>query len=157
DPTFLVRADGDTLAALFLTAPATVDVRPRGTGALEGSVTPMWDDGAVRLALRRNAEPPLRTDVFARTATGSGPPRLTRGAQTVLDVRGTYRADVRDAGGAAVGWVRVRISPYQAAPRIYDGVLPRTIGEDLVAATAAALDSEVDWIEDHALDVYRGT
>ena len=53
--------------------------------------------------------------------------------------------------------LRVRISPYQTAPRIYEAALPTTIPPPLAAATAAALDAEVDWIESHATNVYRGT
>ena len=82
---------------------------------------------------------------------------LSRNAQTVLDVRGTYRAALRDAKGGETGWLRVKVTPYAESPRIYDGVLPAEVGPGLAAATAVALGSEIDWIENHALNVYRGT
>jgi len=50
----------------------------------------------------------------------------------------------------------VRIGPYQPAPRIYDGVLPSDFPAGLAVAAAVAVGSEVDWIEAHAIDVYRG-
>jgi hypothetical protein len=43
------------------------------------------------------------------------------------------------------------------SPRIYDGVLPSDVGPGVAAATAVALSSEIDWIESHTFDVYRGT
>src|SRR5436853_27601 len=85
------------------------------------------------------------------------PPVLSRIAQTSVDVRGTYRAVVRNAQGGEVGWLRVKISPYQESPRIYDGVLPSDVAPGTAAAIAVALCSEIDWIENHTLDVNRGT
>jgi hypothetical protein len=99
---------------------------------------------------------PLRSDVFARQQGGS-PATLTRAAQTVLDVRGVYEAPVRDPHGKQVGWLRVRVSPYQAAPRIYEATLPGNVSPVLAAGAVAALDAEIDWIEAHTVNVYRGT
>ena len=153
-PTFVLQADGKRVGSLQVTAPGSVEVRD---GSVPGArVEPSWKDGAVRFALRTAGGPSLSTDVFSRVGAGLGPSVLSRRAQTILDVRGTYRADVRDATGHPVGWLRVRISPYQAAPRIYDGVLPGDVDLGLAAATGAALGSELDWIEAHVLDVYRG-
>jgi hypothetical protein len=81
---------------------------------------------------------------------------LSSQAQTVLDVRGTYRAQLQDSTGAAVGWLRVQISPYQAATRIYDGVVPPSLNGPLATAAVALVDYDVDYIEGHALDVYQG-
>ena len=74
----------------------------------------------------------------------------------MIDVRGTYQAALRDAKGAPVGWLRVRVGPYLPAPRIFEGVVPAAVDPALSAAAAVALDAEIDWIEAHALDVYRG-
>jgi len=153
-PSFVLREDDRTLARLWLTAPARVEVR--SAEAPESEVEPSWDENALRLTLRPASGAPLRTDVFERTAPGTGPPVLSRAAQSVLDVRGAYRAVLRDTKGAPAGWLRVRVGPYQEAPRIYDGVLPDGVSPGLAAATAVALGSEIDWIEDHALNVYRG-
>jgi len=158
-PTLVLTEKNGTVAGLWLTAPATVEVRSgtSTTATSLGSVEPSWEDNAIRLTLHAAAEGPFDTDLFARQTTGGGPPVLSRIAQSVLDVRGAYRAALRDTKGAEAGWLRVKISPYQESPRMYDGVLPVAISPGLAAATAVALGSEIDWIEDHALDVYRGT
>jgi len=158
-PTFVLRREGEAISALWRAAPGEVRVRASAarTAALIGTVEPSHEDGAVRLTLHPAGAAPLRTDVLERTSPGGGPPRLTRTAQTVLDVRGTYRAEVRDAAGKPAGWLRVRIGPYQPAPRIYDGVLPSEVPPGLAVAAVVAVGSEIDWIEDHALNVYRGT
>jgi hypothetical protein len=158
-PSFVVTSDGQTVADLSLTAPATVQVRSGGgAGApVLGAVEPSWEDNAIRLTLRPSGDAILRSDLFARTVTGGGPPVLSRNAQSVIDVRGTYRAALRDAKGGETGWLRVKVTPYAESPRIYDGVLPADVGPGLAAATAVALGSEIDWIEGHTLDVYRGT
>jgi hypothetical protein len=158
-PTFVVRHDGQPVADLWLTAPATVEVRPSHApdGTAAAAVDPTWEDNAIRLTARPTSGPALKTDLFARTGSGGGPPALSRVAQTTVDVRGAYRAALRDPKGAEVGWLRVRISPYQEAARIYDGVLPGDLGTGLTAALVTALGSEIDWIESHTLDVNRGS
>ena len=156
--TFVVRGDGQTIAGLWLGAPGDVEVRASASrrAPLVGTIAATHDDGALRLSLVAAGGQPLRTDVLQRTAPGGGPPVLTRAVQTVVDVRGTYRGELRDAAGHSVGWLRVRIGPYLPAPRIYDGVLPADLPPGVAVATAVALGSEIDWIEAHALDVYRG-
>src|SRR5437763_10194479 len=152
-PTFVLTRDGQTVAGLWLTAPATVRVRG-GRSPMSPIVTdvdPSWDDNAISLTLRPAGGALLRTSTFERTVTGGGPPVLSRIAQTSVDVRGTYRAVVRNAQGGEVGWLRVKISPYQESPRIYDGVLPSDVAPGTAAAIAVALCSEIDWIENHTL------
>jgi len=158
-PTLVLTEKNGSVTGLWLTAPATVEARAgtSGTAPRAGLVEPSWEDNAIRLTLRTAAEDKIQTDVFARQATGGGPLALSRVAQSILDVRGVYRAALRDAKGAEAGWLRVRISPYQESMRIYDGLLPAAVGPALAAAAAVALASEIDWIEDHALDVYRGS
>ncbi len=153
EPTFVLEVADETPVAFWLPAPATVVVRRDGTAV--GDVRPEWEDGAIRLTLASRDGPPLRTDVFGREGAAAGPSVLTRAVSTVLDVRGTFRAPVRDPAGAAVGWLRVRIGPYLEAPRLYDGVLLASVPPALAVAAAVALDGEVDWIEDHAVNVYR--
>jgi hypothetical protein len=82
---------------------------------------------------------------------------LSRRAVTTLDTVGLYRAEIRDRGGRPVGWLRVRVSLVDDPPRVWEALLPPGVGAGLAAATTAALSSEIDWIQDHALDVYRGT
>jgi len=158
-PTYLLRTDGETRAALWAFGRSRVLVRREPSTHAEslGEVTASWEDGAIRLTLYLPAGTSFHTDAFTREGGGTGPGTLSRTAQTVLDVRGTYRAAVHNGSGAAAGWLRVRVSPYQEAARIYDGVLPPEIDDGLAAAAAVAIDTEVTWVEDHALDVYRGT
>ncbi len=157
-PTYVLDAEGETLAAFWL-AGSDVTVRQNSSESspVLGRVRPSWEDGAIRLTLEAPGSEALRTDRFARQRAGTGPPTLTRAAESVIDVRGIYEAPVRDAKGSSVGWLRVRLGPYQAAPRIYQASLPSGTAPTLAAATAAALNAEVDWIENHTLDVYRGT
>ena len=156
-PSFLLESDGQTLAALWLAgSDVTVRSAAADTASAIGHVRPDWDNGAIRLSLEPHDGEPFRTDVLSRQQPGVGLSTLTRAEQTTLDVRGVYEAQVRDRRGAAVGWLRTRISPYQAAPRIYEAVLPAAVPPALAAATAAALDAEIDWIENHSLNVYRG-
>jgi hypothetical protein len=158
DPAFVLVADGQRIAALWPSGERVVVRSATSPEApLVGEVASSWDAGAIRLALRPAGGPALCSDPFAREGGGTGPPTLTRAAETVIDVRGTYRAALRDPSGAAVGWLRTRIGPYQEASRIFDGVLPTAIQPELAAAAATALNAEIDWIEDHALNVYRGS
>jgi hypothetical protein len=73
-----------------------------------------------------------------------------------LDVRGTYRTTIRDEKGAPLGWFRVRISPYQGAARLYDARLAADLDDTLAVAVTLALHDEIDWIERHTTNVYRG-
>lgn len=157
-PVFVVEADSQTIGALWLGGPSQVIVRrgPARDAALVGVVHPAWEDGAIRLALEPADAPVLRTDLFAREGAGGRPPALSRTATSVLEVRGTYRAALRDPGGMSVGWLRVRVGPYQDAARMFDGVLPATVDPTLAAAAALALDGEIDWIEGQAINVYQG-
>jgi hypothetical protein len=157
-PSLALESEGHTLADFWLSGDAVVTRRgPSETAPLVGTVTPSWEDGAVRLTIQPADGAAFRTDPFLRQETGGGTDRLTRVAETVIDVRGSYEAQLRDAGGRALGWLRVRIGPYLPAPRIYEAVTPPPLPPELAVAAAAALDAEVDWIEDHALNVYRGT
>ena len=157
-PALAVESQNDRLAALWVSADRVVVRRGLSeTTPTVGDVTKSWEDGAVRLALRPSEGPALRSDLLRRMQSTGGPDVLSRNAQTVIDVRGSYEAPVRAANGAAVGWVRVRIGPYQPAARIYEASFPTTVPPALAAAVAVALDGEIDWIEAQTLNVYKGT
>ena len=157
DPTFVLEADGERIAALWVLGQRVVVRRaPAEDAPVLGEIDPAWDAGAIRLVIRATDGSSFRTDAFARKVADTGPDALTRASQTVIDVRGTYQAALRDAKGAPVGWLRVRVGPYLPAPRIFEGVVPKAVDPALSAAAAVALDAEIDWIEAHALDVYRG-
>ena len=145
EPTYVLHAGGEVRAGLWVVGRSRVLVRRDAeiTSPRTAEVLSTWDDGALRLTLFQEDGPTLGVDHFARTEGGADAGSLTR---AVL-VRGTYRATARDARGAPVGWLRVRVEP-PAVP-VYDGVLPDTTGDALAAAAAVALDGEVAWIEEH--------
>ena len=150
---FRVRSEDDTLGDLALTAPGRVEVRASGATHPD-DIEPAWDDGAIRLTVHRATGEPLRFGPFERIG-GSGYSVLSRNAQTLLDVRGTYRATIVDAGGHPVGWWKLHITePYQ--PRLFEGAVSG-VSPAVAAGLSVALNSEIDWIETQALDVYRGT
>ena len=145
--------------ALWLGGPGEVTVR-RTTSAdspIVGSIVPSWQNNAIRIAIEPHGGPVLRTDVFTREDIAGGTSELSRLAQFSIDVTGTYRAAVRDPAGREVGWIEVTIGPHRAAPDTYGAVLPPDVDEALAAASAAALENEIDWIDDHSYDVYGGT
>jgi len=154
-PQFRVRAEKATLGDLWLISPAHVEVQESAVPRRAGDVEPSWNDGAIRLTLRPATGGPLRSSVFTRIGGGSGYSVLSRNAQTLLDVRGTYRAEILDASNRRVGWWEVHIAePFE--PRLFEGTVPE-VSPAMEAGMTLALNSEIDWIEDHALDVYRGT
>jgi hypothetical protein len=157
EPAFVLSSGGETLAWLWLEGPSHVVVRGARTGdaARLGEIRPSWDDGAIRLALVPRDGPALTTDTFAREGRGVGPGRLSRNARLDIDLRGTYRATLRDASGAPVGWLRVRTTRSGPVAAAYEGVLPADYGAELAAAAAVALDAEIAWIERQTIDVHR--
>jgi len=156
-PAWALRRDGKTLAAYWIegNASATARAGSRSSDPLLGDVRPSWDQNAIRLRIDPPDGPPLQSDVFARAADGGGPAAISRSAQTILDVRGRYQAALRDAAGAEVGWLRLRIGPYEQAARVFEAALPAGISEGLAVAAVLALASEIDWIESHTLNVYQ--
>jgi hypothetical protein len=156
-PAYRLVRDGDTRAGLWTYGQSRVLVRRDASTLAEpaGEVLADWTANTIRLRLLLPDGRQLASDAFAREGGGTGPSTLSRTAQTVIDVRGTYRAPLRDPAGTEVGWLRVRVGPYQGPPRRYDGVVPAGVDGALAAAAAVLLDGEVTWIESHAEDVYR--
>jgi len=152
-----LRAGGGTVATLRLIGPGAVEVRARdrGEAPASGRVEPSWENGAIRLSLRTADGQTFETGFFERVSAGAAPGRLSRVAESILDV--TYQAVLRDPGGTSVGWMRVEVDPSGTPGRSYEGVLPTVVTLELAAAATLALDTEIDWIEDHSLDVYRGS
>ncbi len=160
DPTFVLRSERQTLAALWLRGPAHVEVRQGGATAarLIGEVDADWDEGAIRLTLRPNDGAPLRAGPFQREGAGTGPAALNRTVETTLDIAGTYRAPLRDPSGSSTGWFRIRVPrDGDEPPLMYEALLPPSLDDSLAAAAAVVLGTEVDWIQRHALDLHRGT
>ena len=157
EPAYVLTMGTGRGEALWLLGPADVVVRRTLSrdSAVVGAIAPSWQDNAIRLALERAGRPALRTDLFVREDIGGGMTVLGRTAQLSIEVRGVYRATLRDSDGRAVGWLRVSIGLRQ--PEMYEAVLPADVDEGLAAAWAAAMSNEIDWIEDHTYDVYSGT
>jgi hypothetical protein len=122
----------------------------------QGAVDAYWEHGAIRLAFKSADASVFRTDVFERIDGRHTTPVLGPPAETNLDVRGVYRAELRDTSGAPVGWLRVSVSPFDEPPRVYNGSVPAILSPQMITAALARLDAEVDWIEAHAADVNIG-
>ena len=153
-PEFRVRTATGNVGHLWLTAPATVTLRDPGVPEA-GAVAPAWDNGAVQFTVHPATGAPLRFGPFERVGGGAGYSVLSRNALTLLDVQGTYRATIFDVHNQPVGWWEVEVvEPFR--PRVFAGVMPGT-SPAAEAGLMLALNSEIDWIENHAFDVYRGT
>jgi hypothetical protein len=157
DPAWALRRDGAPRAGYWIDGNASTTARA-GLQASDkplGDVRPSWDDNAIRLQLAPPGGQTIKSDVFARAEDQGGTPVLTRAAQTILDVRGRYQAALRDVTGAEVGWLRLRVGPYEPAARIYEAKLPAGVSDDLAVAAVLSLASELDWIEGHTQNVYQ--
>jgi hypothetical protein len=156
-PAFVLLSGGESVAWFWLDGPARVVARREraGGGPPLAEVRPSWDDGAIRLTLLPQEGPALNTDTFAREGGGVGPARLSRNARLDIDLRGTFRATVRDAKGNPVGWLRVRTTRSGPVAAAYEGVLPPEYASEVAAAAAVALDAEISWIERQTVDVHR--
>jgi hypothetical protein len=153
-----LRAGGRTVAALRRLGPGAVEAGAGSSGDAPATsrIEPSWDDGAIHLILYTANGSRFETGFFERVGAGAAPERLNRLANSIFDVRGTYQAVLRDPSGTSVGWLRVVVDPLDTPVRSYEGVLP-SVAPELAAAAALALDSEIDWIEEHAPDIYRGS
>ena len=151
-PAYRVEVGGQVIGELRVPSTAQLEIRAPGAGTVQGEIVPL---GRRRLAIRPTTGDALRTRSFRTVETTSGLSLITRNAQTNLDLRGTYRSDLRDAGDHVVGWLQVRVWE-PSGRRVYEAVFPP--GFPVADATAAALslDSELDWIRRYVLDTLRG-
>src|SRR5574340_416187 len=157
-PRFPLRAEGQTIAAFWFPEPGHMIVRQSADpqSPLIGEIHAGWTQGAIHLAPQPAHGAALQTSEFRRIDGRVVTASLSSQARTAIDMRGTYRAELRDATGQPVGWLRVQISPFAAARRIYDGVVPVPLNGPLVTAAVALLDYDVDYIREHAVDVHLG-
>jgi hypothetical protein len=156
-PNFLLQSGGKTLAGLWMEDSAHAIIRRSAdpSSPLIGRIHATWPQDAIQLTLTPADGPALQLGRFHRVDS----PRddiLGVGASTVLDLRGMYVAQLRDPQGAKTGWLRVRISPYQDARRIFEGNLPATLPEPLAAAAVALVNSDISYLRSRAVDVYQG-
>ena len=153
---FVLRTQGSPAAVLRLTAPATVVARAgtSATAPVTATILPTWIEGAIQVSVVCEGTT-LRAGPFVRTDGRAGLPTLSRNGQTSLDARGIYRAPLVDERGTPHGWFEVRVPPPDE-PRVVSAALPELPAE-AGPALALALVSELDWIDDHTLDVHRGS
>jgi hypothetical protein len=156
-PTYHVVVAGQSVGELHVPSTAQVEVRATAPPdrPLHGEIQPSWDDGAIRLTMRPGTGDILRTRTFHRVGTTAGLSLLTRNMITQLDMRGTYRSDLRGPGDAVVGWLQVHFWE-PSGQRVYEAVFPPGFPAADAAAAAIALESEVDWIRRYAIDTSRG-
>ena len=156
-PTWVLSPNDETLAAYWIDGNAGTTARSSQNASDQplGMVHPTWENEAIRLHIAPGQGDPLDSDVFTRTDVGGGTLALDRTARTILDVRGRYQAALRDAAGTEVGWLRLRIGPYEQAARIYEAALPPGVDDRLGVAAVLSLAQEIDWIEAHAINVYE--
>ena len=149
-PTHLFEADGRTMAALWVTDSDRVTVRqaPDTTAPLVGDVAASWKDGAIRLVFHSANGDSFSTSRFNRIKGAPFRNILDREMYAIRDLPGTYRAELRDGHDVPVGWVRVRILPYQGLPRDYQADVPAPLDGPLAAGAVALLDSEIAKIID---------
>ena len=153
---FVVTAGDTPIAVIRITSIATIVGRTQGGEDAPPTlwVTPSWTPEGIRLAVT-SPTGTLHTTSFVRIDARSGLQTLSRMGQATLDVRGEFRAEVLDAGGTRRGWFTVRV-PGPDESRLFSSDMPGAAAA-VGPAMALALVSELDWIDDHLIDVYRGT
>ena len=149
-PTHLLQTDGKTIAALWVGDHTHVTVRqtPDRAAPFVGEVRASWKQGAMRLAFQSADGASFRTSRFDRIDSETFPNILDREMYSVLHLPGVYSAELRDAQNIPVGWLRVRILPYQGLPREYEASVPEPLNGPLATAAVALVDSEIDSIID---------
>lgn len=155
-PQFVLRS-GDTTTAAFWLVGADIIVRHADPAAPAiGRVDASWDERAIRLALTPENAGTFTTSVFKRIDGGAAPVALGQPADSLLDLRGTYFADVVDSSGAPAGWLRVRFAHSWGPHRVYEGALPAALNGPLAVAAVARLDAELTAVSNTAINPYIG-
>ncbi len=154
-PTFVVHSEQGAVAGIWLEAPAFTVAREglRDTAPMAVEVRPGWTRQAVQFAVASDAGH-FWLGPFQRVGAGAGMTTLSRAAQTNLDLRGLYRATIVDMKGRPRGWFEVYV-PSPDTPRVFEGRLPDA-SPAFGPALTVALGSELDWIDLHVIDIYRG-
>lgn len=156
-PQLVLYSEDTPTATLWIQgADIVVGPAPPATTPPLGQVGAEWDERAIRLTFKPEGDGNFSTSTFKRIAGGKGPEELGRPVVSLLDLRGTYQADVLDADGKSAGWIRVRFAHSWSAHRIYDAVLPAALNGPLAVAAAARLDAELNAVSRPATDPYIG-
>jgi hypothetical protein len=149
-PTHVFEMDGKPAAALWVTDHDHVIVRQTADASAPpaGDVAASWKDGAIQLTFHSADGESFHTSQFDRIEGPTFRNVLDREMYAIRDLPGVYGAELRDEHDAPVGWVRVRILPYQGLPRDYQADVPKPLDGPLTAGAVALLDSEIATIID---------
>lgn len=157
-PRYVVQSQGKTVATLWMDDLDHLTVR-RGDSdeaPVIASVETTWNGDLLRLALHGAGGTELSTSRFRRIDPHRVPSALSARVATVLDVEGSYVAEVRDSRGNPIGWIRVEVDPSVGTPRIYHAELPSGVDPELMVGATALLNADLGEIQRNAQDVYRG-
>ena len=144
-PTHEFEVDGKPVAALWVTDHDHVVVRQTAdaTAPPAGDVVASWKNSAIRITFHSADGAAFHTSRFDRVDGPNFRNVLDREMYGIRDLPGVYRADLRDEQDVPVGWVSVRILPYQGLPRDYQAEVPGRLDGPLAAGAVALLDSEI--------------
>ena len=149
-PTHVFPVDGGAPAGLWmadrdhLIVRRTLDV----TAPLTGEILASRRHGAIQLTFLLADGRTFHTSRFHRVESDNFPRTLNRELFDLADLPGVFRTELRDAAGVAVGWLSVRILPYQGLPREYRGDVPQPLNGPIAAGAVALVDSEIHSIID---------
>ena len=144
-PTHEFEVDGKPVAALWVTDHDHVVVRRTTdpTAPAAGDVVASWKNTAIRITFHSADGAAFHTSRFDRIDATNSRDVLDREMDALRDLPGIYRAELRDEHEVPVGWVSVRILPYQGLPRDYQAEFPARLDGPLAAGAVALLDSEI--------------
>ena len=155
-PQFVLYSGGTPTAALWLNGAVTVvRAAPDSAAPAIGRVDASWDERAIRLTLKPEGDGAFSTSMFKRIE-GGGPAALGQPADSTLNLRGVYRAELVDGTGQSAGWIRVQFTHGWSAHRIYEGMLPAALNGPLAVAAVARLDAELTAVVNQAMNPYIG-
>jgi hypothetical protein len=156
-PTYLLRSNGKIIAALWVIGRDHVIVRQTADpdGPVTGQVWASWKGDAMRLRLEPAGGIWEHTGSFYRRNVDSEEPAaLGKNMLSVHDLPGVYRANLRDAQNANVGWLRVDVGQYMAASHSYDGILPTSLDGPLAVGAVALIEAQLGHVERHSVDTW---
>ena len=144
-PTHELEVDGKPVAALWITDHTHVVVRQTAnvTAPPVGDVLASWKDSGINMIFHSADGVTCHTSRFHRVGGPNFRSVLDREMYAIRDLPGVYRAELRDEHDAPVGWLSVRILPYQGLPRDYQAALPGRLNGPMAAGAVALLDSEI--------------